>query len=284
MVYEVACKNGRQEEVFEKLMRKGIQMSLTKLSEFPFVDNGLECYYHTSSVDNAVDILRHFHLFGSLPSKVNDPKDLCIQITGWERNDERIPPAIDKKSFEQGLNKALANKGVVDRTMRILCMAEVSKVDSDIESQKMFWSKYCNNGKGVRFKFLVNSNFLIQPLGDETFFEQVQYSGREKVIDAAKIRNDFDIAQMLLTGAFMRDLLFSKEGRWGVEHEYRFCATVTRLNLQMSDITSKEERFYVFNPKNLLGVMVGKSVDEEDECKLRVALQPLGLNLGKSSI
>lgn len=257
---------------------------MRKLSEYPFSTSGMMCYYFTASTVNALDIIKHSHLFGSFPSKVNDPKDLCVQIVGWERNKGWIPQGIDKAGFEQRLNDTLAQKGCMDRSMRILCMAEATRVDADARCQERFWNEYANCGNGVRFKFLVNQNFLIQPTAAEVLFEQVQYVGRTKTIDAARIRSDFDIAKIIGEDGFLRDLCFTKETKWSNEYEFRFCSTVTRLNLQMSEITSREERFYVFNPRSLVEVVVGKNVNEEEKCKLRLALRPFGLDLAECSI
>lgn len=254
---------------------------MQKLSAYAFPSTGMECYYFTDKVDNAIDILEHSHLFGSFPSRVNDPNDLRIQIVGWEKNVGRILENIDRASFERNLNKALSEKGCMDRSMRILCMAKAAKVDVDAEAQKMFWEKYAGKGFGVRFKFLVDSSFLIQPHAKEVFFDDVNYEVRVKELDASAIHADCDIAAMIGSGTFLRDLCYSKETKWCKEYEVRFVAPYTRLNLQMSSITSREERYFVFNPKNLLEVRVGKAVCEVDFRTIQLSLNRYNLQLQK---
>lgn len=243
---------------------------LETLSTYAFPPGGIACYYHTASVRNALDILVHNHLFGSFPSKVNDPDDLRMQIKNLDKS-----PYLQKRA--SGLNLAAIQKGVndevkaiMDRTYRFVCFAEASKVDSDKKSELRFWNEYANHFKGVRLKFVIDKSFSVTPSAADTFVGKIAYNGHGANIDASNVRNLQDIAKMIEGPEFLNNLCYSKSPDWESEYELRIGSIFSKLKLEMSNITSKEERFFCFNSSNLKEVSVGYAADEVDIGKLQL--------------
>lgn len=252
---------------------------MEKLSTFHFPQNGIECYYHTGSVENALDILEFNHLFGSLPSRVNDPDDLKISIQNleecpWAKSTGQSSPII-----ETAIKKAISNKMVLDRVYRFVCLAKAQQVDNEPASELCFWNVYANHFKGVRFKFLVDKEFLCIPSPQEAMSDNIDYAGRLATIDASRLHSKSDIESLIKCDSFLKDLCYSKAPKWKTEHEFRLGSIYCKLHLAMSRITSKEERFFVFNPCKLREVTVGCNAIETDVERLRLMLQDKGVPL-----
>lgn len=143
---------------------------MEKLSTYGFPPDGLECYYFTGSVENALDILVFNHLFGSMPSKVNDPEDFKIAIAKLSNSPLlQWLPSSNRNNVETNANAALADKTMMDRVCRFVCFAKAQKVDKDCESGLYFWHTYADHFKGVRFKFCIDKDFMVIPPSNETF-------------------------------------------------------------------------------------------------------------------
>ena len=252
---------------------------LEKLSTYAFPDGGIACYYHTASVRNALDILEFNHLFGSFPSKVNDPDDLRMRIENLDKSPYLQTQASGPNltAIQKGLNEQV--KAIMDRTYRFVCFAEASKVDSDKQSELRFWNEYANHFKGVRLKFVIDKNFSVTPSAADTFVGKIAYNGHVANIDASNVRNLQDIAKMIEGPEFLNNLCYSKSPDWKTEHELRLGSLFSMLKLEMSNITSKEERFFCFNPSNLQEVSVGYAADEVDIGKLKLSLRKINLPL-----
>lgn len=248
---------------------------LDKLSTYAFPSKGIACYYHTASVRNALDILEFNHLFGSLPSKVNDPDDLKISIVNLDKSPLLLSRAsgLDSKAIQKRINAVLADKAIMDRTYRFVCLADADKVDADSQSELRFWNDYANHFKGVRFKFIVDKEFLLTPLSNDAFVGMMDYTGRTATIDAANLKDMSDIKQLIAQNQFLKDLCYSKSDEWKSEYELRIGSTYLRLKLEMSKITSKEERFFCFSPESIIEVSVGYDADKIDIGKLLSMLQ-----------
>ena len=255
---------------------------LETLSTYAFPPGGIACYYHTASVRNALDILVHNHLFGSFPSRVNDPDDLRIQIENLDKSPylKTRGRGLDLSAIQEGLNKEA--KAIMDRTYRFACFAEASKVDSDKQSELRFWNEYANHFKGVRFKFVIDKDFLITPSAEDTFVGKIIYNGHSATIDASYVQHISDFARLIASQGFLDDLCYFKSPDWMSEYEFRLGSVYTRLHLEMSRITSKEERFFVFNPFKLLEVVVGYRADEEDIGLLKVMTKNKNVQLRKA--
>ena len=259
---------------------------LERLSTFNFPDEGIECYYHTASVENALDIMKFNHLFGSLPSKVNDLDDCRIKLTGLEESPRlaSIPDEEQKRKAREGVDKSLANKSIMDRVSRFICLAEASKVDTHPCSEWWFWDEYANHFKGVRFKFQIDRDFLVRPCPNETFCERISYTGRTATVDCSHLTKSQDVLSQVNKEQFLRDLCYSKSVEWKKEYELRLWSTYRRLKLEMSRITSKEERFFVFNPVKLKEVVVGYAATDHDIEMLKQSTDSRGIPLRKAMI
>ena len=254
---------------------------MDNLSTFNFPKNGIECYHFTSSVDNALDILTYHHLLGSLPSKVNDPDDLKITVANLYASPllKTFPNIFSKQSVEENVNRVLSSKVFMDRIYRFLCLAVASKVDGDPRSTLRFWENYADHFNGVRLKFQVDQDFLVMPRPIETFCQRISYTGRVAKIDAAKIKNISDIRKLIMPESMLRDICYSKSEKWASEYELRLGCTYSHLQLSMSRVTSKEERFFVFDPLKLKEVVIGYRARIEDIGLLKLMTQILGIPL-----
>lgn len=259
---------------------------LEKLSTFNFPDGGIECYYHTASVENALDIMEFNHLFGSLPSKVNDPGDCRIKLIRLEESPRfaSIPNEKEKYRIKEEINKSLANKFIMDRVFRFVCLAEASKVDTDPCSEQWFWDEYANHFKGVRFKFQIDRGFLVHPCPNETFCERISYTGRTATVDCSHLIRSQDVLSQVNKEQFLRDLCYSKSTKWEKEYELRLGSPYRRLNFEMSKITSKKEWFFVFNPVKLKEVVVGYAATDHDVEMLKQSTDSHGIPLRKAMI
>ena len=219
---------------------------LDTLSTYAFPPTGIACYYHTASVRNALDILECSHLFGSLPSKVNDPGDLKISIVNLDESPllQSRAAGLDRKAIQKRVSAALADKTIMDRTYRFVCLADADKVDADSQSELRFWNDYANHFKGVRFKFIVDKEFLLTPSSNNAFVGMMDYMGCAATIDAVNVNDISDIKQLIDQDQFLKDLCYSKSEEWKSEYELRIGSTYSRLKLDMSKITSKEESFF----------------------------------------
>lgn len=276
----IPCNGGY---VVGKLQWKQV---LDTLSTFNFPDGGIECYYHTASVGNALDIIGFNHLFGSLPSKVNDRGDCRIKLTGLEKSPRfaSIPNEKEKYRIKEEINKSLANKFIMDRVFRFVCLAEASKVDTDPCSEQWFWDEYANHFKGVRFKFQIDRDFLVHPCPNEAFCEKISYTGRTATVDCSRLVRSEDVLSQVNKEQFLRDLCYSKSTKWEKEYELRLGSPYRRLKLEMSRITSKEERFFVFNPVKLKEVVVGYAATDHDVEMLKQSTDSHGIPLRKAMI
>lgn len=231
---------------------------MEKLSTYGFPPDGLECYYFTGSVENALDILVFNHLFGSMPSKVNDPEDLKITVANLSSSPLlQWLSSCNRSNIEMNVNAALADKTMMDRTCRFVCFAKAQEVDKDRDSELYFWRRYADNFKGVRFKFRIDKDFLYKPSSYETFCGDIDYNGRTATVDGSVVGNQFGIRAQVAKEQLLKDLCYSKSAKWKNEHEFRLGSVYTRLHLMMSRITSKEERYFIFNPQKLMEVAVG---------------------------
>ena len=276
----IPCNGGY---VVGKLQWKQV---LDTLSIFNFPDGGIECYYYTASVRNAWDIMEFNHLFGSLPSKVNDPDDCRIKLTGLENSPlwASIPDEEQKLKAKEGVDKSLTNKSIMDRVFRFVCLAEASKVDTDPCSEKRFWDEYANHFKGVRFKFQIDRGFLVHPCSNEAFCERISYTGRTATVDCSHLTRSEDVLSQVNKEQFLRDLCYSKSTKWEKEYELRLGSPYRRLKLEMSRITSKEDRFFVFNPVKLKEVVVGYAATDHDVEMLKQSTDSHGIPLRKAMI
>lgn len=252
---------------------------LDKLSTYAFPTNGMACYYHTASVRNALDILEFNHLFGSFPSKVNDPDDLRMSIENLDKSPYLLSWArgLDCAAIQKGLCKEV--KAIMDRTYRFVCFSEASKVDSDEKSELYFWNEYADHFKGVRLKFLLDKNFSINPSANDSFVGKIVYKGHTATIDASHVRNMQDFTRLIEEQGFLDGLCYSKSPNWASEYEVRIGCHFSRLKLEMSHITSREERFFSFNLSSLKEVSVGYAADEVDIGKLKLSLRKINLPL-----
>ena len=261
------------------------QQVIETLSSFNFPDGGIECYYHTASVENALDIIEFNHLFGSLPSKVNDPDDCKITLIRLDESPlwASIPEEERERKIEE-INKNLTNKFIMDRVFRFVCLAEASKVDTHPCSEKWFWDEYANHFKGVRFKFQIDRDFLVHPCRDATLCEMLSYTGRTVTVDCSHLTRSQDVLSQVNKEQFLRDLCYSKSTEWGKEYELRLGSPYWRLSFEMSKITSKEERFFVFNPFKLKEVVVGYAATDHDVELLKQSTDTRGIPLRKAMI
>ena len=252
---------------------------LETLSTYAFPPGGIACYYHTASVRNALDILVHNHLFGSFPSKVNDPDDLRMQIENLDKSPylQKLASGFDLSAIQKGVNKEV--KAIMDRTYRFVCFAEASKVDYDKQSELRFWNKYANHFKGVRLKFVIDKSFSVTPSAAETFVGKITYKGHKATIDAFNVQNKQDFMGLIGKPGFLDDLCYNKSSDWECEYELRIGSPISRLKLEKSNITSKEERFFCFNPSSLKEVSVGYAADEVDIGKLQLISRRINLPL-----
>lgn len=258
---------------------------LEKLSTSSFPDGGIECYYYTASVENALDIIEFNHLFGSLPSKVNDSDD--CKITLIRLDESPLLASISEEERErriEEINKSLANKFIMDRVFRFICLAEASKVDTHPCSEQWFWDEYANHFKGVRFKFQIDRDFLVHPCPNEAFCEKISYTGRMATVDCSRLVRSEDVLSQVNIEQFLRDLCYSKSTEWEKEYELRLGSPYRRLNLEMSRITSKEERFFVFNPVKLKEVVVGYAAKDHDVEMLKRLTDLRGVPLRRAMI
>lgn len=252
---------------------------LDRLSTYDFPPTGVPCYYHTASVRNALDILEFNHLFGSFPSKVNDPDDLRMSIENLDKSPYLQSRAcgLSLTAIQEGLDKNV--KAIMDRTYRFVCLAEASRVDSDKQSELRFWDEYAAHFKGVRFKFIVDKKFLLTPSPNDALVGRMDYTGRTATIDASNVSNMSDIKQLIAQDQFLMDLCYSKSDEWKSEYEMRIGSTYSRLKLEMSTITSKEERFFCFSSESIIEVSVGYNADKIDIWKLKMMLQARNIPL-----
>ena len=252
---------------------------LETLSTYAFLPDGIACYYHTASVRNALDILEHNHLFGSFPSKVNDPDDLRMSIENLDKSPylQTRASGLNLGAIQKGLNEEA--KAIMDRTYRFICFAEASKVDSDKQSELRFWNEYADHFKGVRLKFIIDKDFSVNPAPTDVFIGKIKYEGHDARIDASRIQAIEDFAKLVVKPEFLNDLCYTKSQIWATEYEVRIGSPFSRLKLEMSNITSREERFFCFNPCNLKEVSVGYAADAVDIGKLQLILQGINLPL-----
>jgi hypothetical protein len=240
------------------------RMTVNRLSTYAFPPDGVMCYYYTFSLENAIDILQHWHLFGSFPSKVNDPNDMRIQVVGLERNGN-IPMA---SRIATGVNCEIDKKKLLDRSYRFVCFADAEMVDANSDTQCYFWTNYAGGFRGVRFKFCIDSTFLLTPSPQDAFFDKITYDDTiHPTLDLSGIKSGADINSAVDDPKFLQDLCFSKSRKWAHEVEWRVGSTVSRLSLEMSQIQSREERFFQFNPKNLKEIVIGSEALRTDKVK-----------------
>ena len=265
---------------------------MDKLSTYGFPRGGIRCYYYTASVENALDIIRCNHLFGSLPSKVNDPDDLRIVISDISISPLLKSTGLNGQEIEDKINEAFEKNektnrtNKMDRIFRFACFAMADKVDKDSKSEIRFWNEYADHFKGVRFTFQVDREFLTMPKPDDAFCGMISYNGHIATIDASNYSTIDDIKSQIASESFLRDLCYSKSPKWANEYELRLGSVYSRLNLEMSQKTSKEERFFTFAPAALKEMVVGYRASDRDVALLKfetsnrnVTLQRAGINL-----
>ena len=252
---------------------------LDTLSTYAFPTNGMACYYHTASVRNSLDILEFNHLFGSFPSKVNDPDDLRMSIENLDKSPylQSRAGGLDCDAIQKRLNKEV--KVIMDRTYRFVCFAEASKVDSDKKSELRFWNEYADHFKGVRLKFVIDKDFSINPAPEDVWVGKIAYKGHCATIEASRIQTMQDFSNLVAKTEFLNNLCYTKSPSWASEYEVRIGCHFSRLKLEMSHITSREERFFSFNLSSLKEVSVGYAADEVDIGKLKLSLRKINLPL-----
>jgi len=248
---------------------------LSRLSTYAFPSGGMYCYYHTSSVKNAIDIVLHNHLFGSFPSKVNDPGEMKIETIGLSEN--RFLNA--NKNVSDRVNEELSKKEFFDRIYRFVCFAQADKVDNDRDSQLYFWTKYAGCFSGVRFKFLIDSSFLKTPSPNEVFCDLVTYKNHTIKLDLSKVTTVSDICQEIRSSDLLKEICYVKTPRWNLEYELRLGSVFRTLKLSMSRISSREERFFVFDPHRLVGVDIGALADPVDSVIFNDLLKQRGIQV-----
>lgn len=257
---------------------------MDKLSTYGFPRGGIRCYYYTASVENALDIIRCNHLFGSLPSKVNDPDDLRITISDISASPLLIATGLNGQEIEDRINETFGKKNIMDRVYRFVCFAVADRVDKDKRSEIRFWNEYADNFSGVRFTFQVDGNFLIAPKPDETFCGMISYNGHVAKIDASNYSTIYDINPQITSESFLLDLCYSKSPKWANEYELRLGSVYSRLNLEMSQKTSKEERFFTFAPAALKEVVVGYRASDCDVALLEFETNNRNVTLQRADI
>ena len=248
---------------------------MKKMSEYAFPLGGLRCYYYTASVDNALDIIEKSHLYGSFPSKVNDPDDLRIEIMGLDRS----PLLSANANVQENVNRQLVKKTIMDRVYRFVCLADADKVDIDSSSALRFWNEYAGGFKGVRFEFTVDKNFVLTPTSQECLCENISYTGEKAILDLSNVKNVEDIEKEVQKEDFLRSLCYSKAEKWSAEYEFRIGSVYRRLKNEMSLISSREERFFEFDKSSIKSVTVGCLAEEADIMKLKMFSTKHSLNL-----
>ena len=133
-------------------------------------------------------------------------------------------------------------------------------------------------------QFIVDKDFLLTPSPNDTFVGMIDYTGRIATIDAMNVKDRLDIKQLIAQNQFLKDLCYSKSNEWKSEYELRIGSTYLRLKLEMSRITSKEERFFCFNPESIIEVSVGYDADKVDIGKLQLMLQARNIPLKEAKL
>lgn len=248
---------------------------MKKLSEYDFGPEGLRCYYYTASVENAIDILEHSHLYGSFPSKVNDPDDLRIEVEGLGAN-KFLCTNVEAQLM---LNSSLGKKKLLDRVYRFVCFAEADSVDGDRNSALRFWNEYAGGFKGVRFEFVLSKEFFTVPSVVECLCDNISYDGRIAKLDVSGVGSFADLNKVISSQDFLQALCYSKAPKWANEYEFRVGSVYHYLKNEMSRITSREERFFAFDLSKLLSVEVGCLANSVDIVLLKLQMQKVGVEL-----
>lgn len=248
---------------------------MKKISEYDFGPDGLRCYYYTASVENAIDILEHSHLYGSFPSKVNDPDDLRIEVEGLDANKF----LGTNEEFQLMLNSTLGKKKLLDRAYRFVCFAKADSVDGDRNSALRFWNEYARGFKGVRFEFVLSKEFFTMPSAEKCLCDDMSYDGRIAKLNASRVRSFVDLNEALSNQDFLQALCYSKTPKWASEYEFRVGSVYRHLKNEMSRITSREERFFTFDLSKMKSVEVGCLADSVDIARLKLQMQKVGVEL-----
>ncbi len=254
-------------------------MKLETLSTYQFPKNGIECYYYTDTAEHALDIVQKHHLYGSVPSRVNDPDDLKFEIANFENS----PYILNKYGFQLSpeisttIAKNISDNSSkrIDNAYRFVCMAEATSINQSSVSDLRFWSMYSNCFSGVRFPFRIDKDFMVKPLDDETFFDQVTYHGHSAKLDFSSITSETELNQKIDTKDFLQNLCYSKSAKWECEHEWRLGSTLSRLE-KCPVGKSEYNYFFIYNPNNLLGVDIGQHADSNAKSKLISVLKEQG--------
>lgn len=240
---------------------------MTKLSTYVFPAGGLRCYYFTANPIHAIDIIRNKHLFASLPSNVNDPNDLKLEVKG-QLNRSYLEDALVRNSFTpeglrflqpqgiiSGLERSLGQKTLMDRVYRFVCFAKADCVDADKRSAFRFWQKYAKSFGGVRFEFLIDKSFTTAPAPHEVLCDEIKYGARSAILDLSTLNSAADIVESLNEPGFMDGFAYTKSQKWSCEYELRIGTTVRRLN------AIGNGQFVNFDGSRMIGISIGERVN-----------------------
>ena len=266
-----------------------------RLSSYPFPADGLVCYYHTASVRNAIDIIRNAQLFASLPSRVNDPADLKLNLRGC-LNSSYLGDALVRNAFSpncldllsaQTISDAsaesVARKTLIDKVYRFVCFATADKVDVDKRSAYRFWNEYAGHFKGVRFKFKISNSFTRTPQPEKVLCDFITYGVRSAELDLSNLNSSTDIFTVLEDSNFLDCFAYTKSQKWSGEFEFRIGTVVKYLSNVISEITKAKALFFDFDMSHLLEVCVGEDATAVDKQKLLQEASRLGIQVKEAS-
>lgn len=255
-------------------------MTLKNLSTYPFPKSGLLCYYHTGSVENALDIVQNSHLIGSVPTRVNDPDDLRMYFKDLEKSPYlrsiyrestcRRPTANRLRRISKKL--ASLARGWMDKCYRFVCMADAQKIDAHPQGELHCWKEYAGNFCGVRFLFSLDAVFLRQPSATATFFDEVSYMGKKATLDCWMVKEEQDFRRIISSPVFLQDLMYDKVEKWAIEYEYRLGSLLSLLEPVPDKKTKEINYFFKYNLNHLLGVDIGAEANPDDKEQLIRAL------------
>lgn len=249
---------------------------MKNLTTYNFPSAGLRCYYHTGSVQNAIDIIKHSHLFGSKVSKVNDPDDVRIQ---WEGvfSEKWIQDVINRSGLLMLKPDVAAARPIVeqirkfsekllDSIYRFVCFADANKTDLSKDSQGKFWKEYAGNFKGARLEFLVDSAFYISPRPEQVLCDNIRYlDAHQAHVNLSELESTEAFCN-LINGAFLEELCYTKcANKWSDEFEFRTGSLVKYLLQEYSEVSGRNEHFFRFNSQNLVSVVVGGDASDQEK-------------------
>lgn len=253
---------------------------MTRLDTYSFPTNGRRCYYHTGSATNAIDIVKHSHLFGSKAGDVNDPDDLRIQWGGlfsqaWVQrilDSYGLPQLpVDLDAAKRAIDGVSEFAGrLMNEIYRFVCFADADLTDKNPLSQKWLWKEYAGNFKGVRIEFLLDKDFTRTPDPACVLCDDIRYLGAHQAhIDLTSFQSTSDFCSFI-DGHFLEQLCYTKGAtKWSKEYEFRIGSLSKYLKREHSDISDKDELFFNFNPAKIVSLTVGCLVEEKDKKMLR---------------